>query len=108
MAAALRFRSSGALAPGSEVVVPAVGWSTTYFPFAQHGYRLRFVDVDPDTLNMDPARLAAAIGPNTGAVCVVNTLGNPADFDAIGEVLAAARRRHGREVLLLEDNCESM
>jgi CDP-4-dehydro-6-deoxyglucose reductase, E1 len=108
MAAALRYRSTGAVAPGSEVVVPAVGWSTTYFPFAQHGYRLRFVDVDPDTLNLDPERLAAAIGPQTGAVCVVNVLGNPAEFDAIGEVLADARRRFGRDIVLLEDNCESM
>jgi CDP-6-deoxy-D-xylo-4-hexulose-3-dehydrase len=108
MAAALRYRSAGAIAPGAEIVVPAVGWATTYFPFSQHGYKLRFVDVDPDTLNVDPERLAAAITPDTAAVCAVNVLGNPCDFRALDEVLADAGRRFGREIVLLEDNCESM
>lgn len=108
MAAALRFRSRGAIPPGAEIVVPAVGWSTTYFPFAQHGYELRFADVDLDTLNLDPGRLAEAITPRTRAVVAVNVLGNPCDFSAIGEVLEDAGARFGHEIVLLEDNCESM
>lgn len=108
MAAALRFRTSGAVPPGSEVVVPAVGWSTTYFPFAQHGYRLRFVDADRATLNVDCDALTAAISPETRAVVVVNILGNPCDFDAISAVIAAAEARYGHEIALLEDNCESL
>jgi CDP-6-deoxy-D-xylo-4-hexulose-3-dehydrase len=108
MAAALAHRSSGAVAPGAEIVVPAVGWATTYYPFTQAGYRLRFADVDPDTFNLDPDALAAAITPDTAAVCVVNVLGNPCDFPAIRQVLVQAEARIGREILLLEDNCESM
>ena len=68
MAAALRDRGADLLEPGDEVVVPAVGWSTTYFPFSQCGFRLRFVDVDAETLNVDPAELEAAITPATRAV----------------------------------------
>jgi CDP-6-deoxy-D-xylo-4-hexulose-3-dehydrase len=108
MAAALRYRNDGAVPVGAEIVVPAVGWATTYFPFSQAGYKLRFVDVDPYTFNIDPARLGDALTPETAAVCVVNTLGNPCDFDAIQDVLGEAGDRFGREILLLEDNCESM
>jgi CDP-4-dehydro-6-deoxyglucose reductase, E1 len=108
MAAALPFRSDGAVPVGAEIVVPAVGWATTYFPFTQNGYKLRFADVDPDTLNIDPQRLAEALSPETAAVCVVNTLGNPCDFAAIETALTEAGRRFGREIILLEDNCEAM
>jgi CDP-6-deoxy-D-xylo-4-hexulose-3-dehydrase len=108
MAAALLYRGADRLVPGDEVVVPAVGWSTTYFPFSQAGFQLRFVDVDPATLNIDPAALEEAVTPATRAVCTVNVLGNPTDFEAVGTVLRTAERRHGRPIALLEDNCESL
>lgn len=90
------------LGPGDEVIVPAVSWSTTYFPFAQHGIALRFVDVDPETLNMDPAVVEAALTPRTRAVCAVNLLGNPCRLDALRDLC------DGRGLTLMEDNCESM
>ena len=102
MAAALRYRSRDPLRPGDEVIVPAVGWATTYFPFHQQGFRLRFCDVDPDTLNLDPAALAAAITPATRAVCTVDVLGNPCDYAAIEAAIA------GRDIVLVEDACEAM
>ena len=39
------------LNPGDEVIVPAVSWSTTYFPVSQYGLKLKFVDVSLETLN---------------------------------------------------------
>jgi CDP-4-dehydro-6-deoxyglucose reductase, E1 len=102
MAAALLYRKGG-LGPGDEVIVPAVGWATTYYPFAQQGLRLRLVDVDPETLNLDPRALEAALTPATRAVCLVHALGNPCDLDAIGAVL---RRRP--DICLLEDACEAL
>ncbi len=108
MAAAMLYRSTEALRPGDEVVVPAVGWATTYFPFSQAGFRLRFADVDPRTLNLDPESLERAITPATAAVVTVNALGNPTDFAAVDRVLQRAGERHGRPIPLLEDNCESM
>ncbi len=103
MVAASTFRRRGRrLQRGDEVLVPAVSWATTYFPLSQHGLVLRFVDIDPQTLNFDLAALEAAVTPRTAAVMAVNLLGNPNDF----AVLQALARRH--DLVLLEDNCESL
>ena len=56
---------SGRLHKGDEVIVPAVSWSTTYFPLYQMGLKLRFVDIDRETLNMDVHKLEAAITEKT-------------------------------------------
>lgn len=90
------------LRPGDEVIVPAVSWSTTYYPLAQYGLKLRFVDIDLFTLNVDIARLESAITEHTRAVLAVNLLGNPNDFRSIQRILA------GRDIVLLEDNCEAL
>ncbi|QIG41064.1 DegT/DnrJ/EryC1/StrS family aminotransferase [Microbacterium sp. 4R-513] len=90
------------LNPGDEVIVPAVSWATTFYPVHQLGLRLRFVDIDLDTLNMDPALVAAAITPRTRAILAVNLLGNPADLTT----LSALAKEHG--LVLIEDNCESL
>ncbi|MEN0083801.1 MAG: aminotransferase class I/II-fold pyridoxal phosphate-dependent enzyme [Leifsonia sp.] len=90
------------LNPGDEVIVPAVSWATTYYPLTQYGLRLRFVDIDLDTLNLDLDQLEAAIGPKTKGVFAVNLLGNPLDFARLREIAD----RHG--LVVLEDNCESL
>jgi CDP-6-deoxy-D-xylo-4-hexulose-3-dehydrase len=87
---------------GAVAIVPAISWSTTYFPLCQHGLTLRFVDIDRDTLNFDLAALETALDDRVGVVFAVNLLGNPNDFDAIAALLA------GRNITLIEDNCESM
>lgn len=103
MIAALRYRKEGqSLPPGAEVIVPAVSWSTTYYPVYQYGLKMRFVDVNPDTLNFDLDALERAITPETKAIFAVNLLGNPNDFDRIKEIIG------DRSIILLEDNCESM
>lgn len=93
---------SGRLQPGDEVIVPAVSWATTYFPLAQHRLKLKFVDIDIGTLNLDVAGLEAAVTEKTKAIFCVNLLGNANDFDAIMGLC----ERH--QLLLLEDNCESL
>ena len=102
MIAALRFRKQNSLAAGSEIIVPAVSWSTTYHPLQQYGLRLKFVDIDRDTLNYDLTALAEALGSDTRAIMVVNLLGNPNDFSAIKAIVA------DRDIVLVEDNCESL
>lgn len=90
------------LNPGDEVIVPAVSWATTYYPLTQYGLKLRFVDIDLDTLNLDLDQVEAAIGPKTKGVFAVNLLGNPLDFARLAEIAD----RHG--LVVLEDNCESL
>ncbi len=93
---------SGRLKRGDEVLVTAVSWSTTYFPICQMGLKIRLVDIDLGTLNVDPDALEAAITPATKAVMIVNLLGNPNEFDRIRKICDE------HNLIMLEDNCESM
>lgn len=104
MIAALRFSRSPLhqLKAGDEVIVPAVSWSTTYHPLSQYGLRVKFVDIDRETLNFDLTALRQAVGAKTRAILAVNLLGNPNDFAEIQRIT------DGRSIILLEDNCESM
>lgn len=99
---ALFYTKNPKLKRGDEVIVPAVSWSTTYYPLYQYGLKLKFVDVDLNTLNFDLPQLEKAVTDNTKMILAVNLLGNPNDFDAINKIIA------GRDILLMEDNCESM
>jgi dTDP-4-amino-4,6-dideoxygalactose transaminase len=102
MIAALMFRKEGGLKRGDEVIVPAVSWSTTYYPLQQYGLKLKFVDIDRQTLNIDLEKLRSAITAETRAILAVNLLGNPNDFTEIRRLIG------GRHIILLEDNCESL
>lgn len=99
---ACRFTNNQRLKPGDEVIVPAVSWSTTYYPVNQIGCVLKFVDVDIDTLNIDVTKIEAAITSRTKAILVVNLLGNPADWDSLKQIAEL------HNLVLLEDNCESL
>ena len=90
------------LKKGDEVVVPAVSWSTTYFPLQQFGLKLKFVDIDLNTLNYDLNALESAITIKTKMIVAVNLLGNPNDFDTINKIIK------DKNIFIFEDNCESL
>lgn len=100
--AALFYTKNPKLRRGDEVIVPAVSWSTTYYPLYQYGLKLKFVDIDLETLNYDLESLRNAISDKTKMIMMVNLLGNPNDFDVINDLIK------GKDIILLEDNCESM
>ncbi len=100
--AALFYTKNPMLRRGDEVIVPAVSWSTTYFPLQQYGLKLKFVDIDLDTLNYDLDALESAITSSTKMIVAVNLLGNPNNFDAINIMI------EDNDIFILEDNCESM
>lgn len=100
--AAMFYTKNPKLKRGDEVIVPAVSWSTTYYPLYQYGLKLKFVDVDLHTLNFDLDQLKLAVSDNTKIILAVNLLGNPNNFDAIKEIIGS------RDIILMEDNCESM
>ncbi|MCF8506759.1 MAG: DegT/DnrJ/EryC1/StrS family aminotransferase [Caulobacter sp.] len=99
--ASLFFKKDRPLERGDEVIVPAISWSTTYHPLQQYGLKLRIVDVELETLNIDVAQLEAALTPETRAIVAVSILGNPAALD----VMRDFADRHG--LYFIEDNCES-
>tara|TARA_B110000046_G_scaffold184520_1_gene223238 strand:- start:20453 stop:21616 length:1164 start_codon:yes stop_codon:yes gene_type:complete len=100
--AALFYTKHPKLKRGDEVIVPAVSWSTTYFPLQQYGLRLKFVDIDLETLNYDLNSLESSITEKTKMIMTVNLLGNPNDFDRINEIIK------DKNIFIIEDNCESM
>lgn len=102
MIAALFYIKENALKAGDEVIVPAVSWGTTYHPLHQYGLKLKFVDIDLETLNYDLDALESAINEKTRLLMVVNLLGNPNNFDAISNLT------YGKNIFVIEDNCESL
>lgn len=90
------------LKAGDEVIVPALSWSTTIWPLIQCNLVPVFVDIDPNTLNLNPVAIEQAIGPKTRAIMIVPVYGNPCDMDAITDI---CRRRN---LILIEDCCEAL
>ncbi|NIP72494.1 MAG: DegT/DnrJ/EryC1/StrS family aminotransferase [Gammaproteobacteria bacterium] len=96
----LGLRAAG-IGPGDEVITTAFTFAGTAEAVAYTGARPVFVDIDPDTFNIDPAHIEAAIGPATRAVIAVHLFGQPAEAERI----RALCDRHG--LLLLEDCAQS-
>src|SRR6059036_3341925 len=76
--------------PGDEVITVSNTFIATTEALTQAGAQIRFVDVLPGTLLMDPARLAEAVGPRTVGIVPVHLFGMPAEMDAI----EAIERKH--------------
>ncbi len=89
------------IGPGDEVIVPANTFVATVEAVCTAGARPRFVDVDPNTLEMDPDAVAAAIGPRTAAVVAVHLFGQMVDMDRLTPVV----QRHG--IALIEDAAQA-
>lgn len=85
------------LGPGDEVVMPSFGYPTMATAVVRQGATPVFVDIDPVTLNLDPERVAAAVGRRTRAVMAVHYGGVACDMERLG----ALAERH--ELTLIED-----
>lgn len=86
---------------GDEVITPALAFAATANCILAAGFVPRFVDVELDTLNLDPAKIEAAITPRTRAIQVVHTMGKPCAMPAIMEVAQA------HNLIVIEDCCEA-
>ncbi len=90
------------LPAGAEIIVPAFTYVATLEAAALLGLRPVLVDVRADTFNIDPAAVAAALTPRTGAIVAVHLFGQCADLEALRAISA----RHG--VALIEDNAQAI
>jgi CDP-6-deoxy-D-xylo-4-hexulose-3-dehydrase len=102
MLAAVRLLKGHSERQRPNFLVPAVSWSTTFYPVNQADYELKFVDIDIRTLNMDVDGAKEAIDENTVGIFTVNLLGNPAGVTELRELASEMN------ILLLEDNCEAL
>ena len=90
------------IGPGDEVVTTPMTFAASANVIEHVGARPVLADVEPDTLNLDPARVAAAITPRTRAILPVHYAGHPVDLDALG-LLA---ERH--QLALIEDAAHAL
>lgn len=90
------------IGPGDEVIMPSFTFVSTVNAFVLRGARPVFVDIRPDTLNLDETRLEAAITPRTRAIVVVHYAGVACDMATIMAVAEA----HG--VPVVEDNAHGL
>jgi dTDP-4-amino-4,6-dideoxygalactose transaminase len=86
------------LGPGDVVILPSFTFTSTATAFARQGAMLRFCDIDPVTLGLDPVHVAASMTPEVKAIVTVHYAGVPSNIDE----LAALADLHG--VPLIEDN----
>lgn len=91
----------GKLRKGDEVLVPATTFATVVAPLYQLGLVPVYVDVEEESLNIDPNRILEAIGEKSRVIFVVHTLGRPAAMKEIREI----SKSNG--LMLLEDCCEA-
>ena len=90
------------LPAGAEVIVPAFTYIATLEAAALLGLKPVLADVRPDTFNLDPAAVAAAITPRTGAVVAVHLFGQCSDLEELSTICARAN------VALIEDNAQAL
>ena len=88
--------------PGDEVILPSFTFSSTANAFVLAGAKLVFVDVRPDTMNMDEKLIEAAITDRTRAVCVMHYAGVACEMDTIMDIA----RRHN--LLVVEDAAQGV
>jgi CDP-6-deoxy-D-xylo-4-hexulose-3-dehydrase len=90
------------LVEGDEVLTVAMGFPTTINPILQNRLKPVVVDIQLETYDALPDRLAEAIGPRTRAIMMAHTLGNPFDLDAV------QRLCHEHDLWLIEDSCDAL
>ena len=87
---------------GDEILVPALCWSTSIWPLVQYGLKLKFVDIDLDTLNVNFEDLKKKITKKTKGLLLINVLGISSDLFKISKF---AKKKN---LIVIEDNCESL
>ena len=90
------------LGPGDEAIMPSFGYPTMATAVVRQGATPVFVDIDPETLNVDSERVASAVGERTKAILAVHYGGVACDMDRLGELASAGG------ATLIEDAAHSL
>ena len=92
------------LPKGSEIITPALTFSTTVAPIVQLGLKPRFVDIDYKTLQINPALIPTLLNDKTSAIVVPNLIGNVADWAQIHEIA----KKYNPNIVLFEDSADTV
>jgi CDP-6-deoxy-D-xylo-4-hexulose-3-dehydrase len=87
---------------GDEALIPSVCWPTSLWPLIQAGLKPKFIDVEKDTLNVDPKKLISSITKKTRVIMLIHVLGNSTDIE---KVIKIAKKK---KIIIIEDTCESL
>lgn len=88
--------------PDDEVIMPSYTFSSTANAFALRGARIKFVDVDPSTMNVNIDNIMPAINKKTKAICVVHYAGVSCDMDPISDLCLS------KNITLIEDAAQAI
>jgi CDP-6-deoxy-D-xylo-4-hexulose-3-dehydrase len=99
---AISEKSGGSLPYGSEILVPSVTWPTHLWSLVMAGFKVKLIDIDPETLNFDLNDLKRNISKDTKGVFIVHLLGNMGDMSSLIKICKE------NNLILLEDCCEAL
>ena len=91
------------LKPGHEVLTTALTCTASNWPILANGLKIKWVDVNPATLNLDYDDLERKITPNTRAIMVVHWGGYPNDIDNLKEIQTKTQAMYGFKPAIIED-----
>ena len=90
------------LPAGSEVIIPAICWSTSLWPIIQNNLKPVFVDISTDTFNIDVSKIEEKISKKTKAIMLIHVLGTSTDMNKLMQII----KKYNLD--LIEDTCESL
>lgn len=96
------------LNPGDEILTTPLTCTATNWPILANGFNIKWVDIDPETLNMDLDDLARKITAKTKAIMIVHWGGYPNDLDKLKEIQMTAYRMYGFKPAIIEDCAHAM
>ena len=102
VACVMNYLFQGKLEEGDEIIVPTLCWSTTVWPLLQYNLKPVFIDVDIETMNIDPDKIIEKITPKTKGIKLVHVMGNSCNMEKIMKIVEEYN------LLLIEDTCESL
>ena len=105
---ALVYQTWDGLSDGDEVLCTPLTCTATNFPVVANGLKIKWVDVDPKTLNMDLDDLERKISPNTKVILLVHWGGYPVDLDRVKSIQERTQKLYGFKPAVIEDCAHAM
>jgi dTDP-4-amino-4,6-dideoxygalactose transaminase len=94
--------------PGDEILATPLTCTASNWPILANGFNIKWVDIDPTTMNMDLDDLARKIGPKTKAIMIVHWGGYPNDLDKLKQIQDKAKDLYGFKPAIIEDCAHAM